>query len=100
MSNYDQYLQRARRQHGKRFTDGSLALQFRAHLHSGRRIKVRREYPSGGAYVRTGTVGVTTGWAPAFLLMHRRSDHGSSDVLSERDDIIAVQGPRGNYVPV
>lgn len=48
---------------------------------------------------RTGTVGITTGWHPAFLLMSRSSAMGSSDVLSARDVIVAVKRGR-SYVPV
>lgn len=74
------------------------AAQFAPYYGKAVRVKVIRE-SDGEPYVRTGRVGMTTGWKPAFLLVHRVSDHGSSDLLSGRDRIVAVQ--RGDtYVPV
>jgi hypothetical protein len=38
---------------------------------------------------RWGYVGLTTGWRPAFLLMKRRGQVGSSDLLNpQRDKIV------------
>jgi hypothetical protein len=76
-----------------------LAPQFAAYLGTDQRIRVQTTYPNGETWTRTGTVGVTTGWRPAFLLMRRRTDHGSSDVLRPDDRIIAVQRGR-TYEPV
>ncbi len=100
MTEFDQYLQRGRAQHGDRFNPAGLVPQFRPYFRTGTRIKVRTVYASGYEYIRTGTVGVTTGWMPAFLLMHRRTSVGSSDVLGAKDQIVAVQHARGHYVPV
>jgi hypothetical protein len=85
--------------HGERFDPSELAKEFRHYYETGERIRVVSEYAGGGTYVRTGTVGVTTGWRPAFLLIHRSSDHGSSDLLSDRDRVVAVKRGR-EYVPV
>lgn len=83
------YLDRKAREHGARWDDRDLqaARHFAPYLHSNIRIKVRN-----GLYgaVRTGTVGITTGWRPAFLLMSRSSAHGSSDVLGPHDVIVGV----------
>ena len=61
------------------------ASQFKPYFH-GPRIKVTG--PSG---TRFGTVGMTSGWRPAFLLMHRSTDIGSWDVLGPDDKIVAVK---------
>lgn len=74
-------------------SDLDAADQFRPYLHSSTRLRVRRVYPGGEVYERTGTVGKTTGWKPAYLLMHRSSDHGSSDLLGPDDKIVAVKYP-------
>lgn len=72
---------------------------FAPYLHEQIRVKVRTEYPSGHVHERTGIVGITTGWKPAFLLRARTSAHGSSDVLGAGDKIVAVK--RGSkYVAV
>lgn len=48
------------------------------------RIKVKFSHGE----VKTGTVGMTTGWKPALLLMLRSNSTGSSYILSEKDSII------------
>lgn len=94
MSTYTDYLTRAQRSHGEKFDSSSLAPQFITWFNTGQRIKVRTTYSSGETYIRTGIVGVTTGWRPAFILMHRSNAFGSSDVLDARDEVIAVQRGR------
>lgn len=94
MSRYTDYTQRGRLQHGERFTEIDLAQQFIQWFNTGQRIKVRTTYPSGETFERTGTVGVTTGWKPTFLLMHRSNAHGSWDTLGAKDEVIAVQHGR------
>ena len=74
--------------YGDQFDPSTLiaTAQFAPYLHSGQRIKVQGPWET-----RTGTVGITTGWRPAFLLMHRSNAMGSSDVLSIQDKIVGVQ---------
>lgn len=86
---YKQHL--ARRGQYTDTTDLDAASQFKPHFH-GPRIKV-----AGPAGTRFGTVGMTTGVKPAFLLMHRRTDIGSWDVLGPEDMVIAVKA-RSRYV--
>lgn len=100
MSEFNDYLNHKRSRHGDKFDVSELWEKFRPHFRSGQRIKVRRYYPETyEGYTRTGTVGVTTGTRPAFLLMHRSDASGSSDVLSEKDEIVAVQRGR-KYVTI
>jgi hypothetical protein len=96
---YQALLVRGRAKYGEKFNASNLAPQFKPYYRSGARIKVRTTFPSGQTWERTGIVGATTGWRPAFLLVHRSTNLGSSDVLSERDVVIAVQNGR-NYMPV
>ncbi len=92
--NYAAMIERRKAQYGERFDDSSLAEAFRPYLQTGQRIKVRFSFGE-----MTGTVGVTTGWKPCFLLMRRSSDRGSSWTLSTDDTITAVQRGR-QYVEV
>jgi hypothetical protein len=93
-SNFEDYLTRARAKHGEQFNSSQLAGQFVRYFRTGERIKVR--YCDEDI---TGTVGITTGWKPCFLLMRRSNATGSSYCLSARDTILAVK--RGNrYVSV
>lgn len=71
-----------------------LAPQFAGYYESGERIRVRFSYGEE----RTGTVGKTTGWRPAYLLIPRSDSTGSSDVLGAEDTVIAVKRG-GKYVP-
>ena len=99
-------LTRLATEHGAKWSDeygaDLLGSSLREHYESGRRVRVVTVYGTGPdreEYVRTGVVGLTTGWRPAFLLMHRTSDHGSSDLLRSSDVVSHVQQGRA-YVPV
>lgn len=92
---YDDYLRRARLQHGTKFSEAGLAKQFIPFFINQERIKI--ETSSGT--VLTGTIGVTTGWGPCFLLMRTSRAIGSPWTLSDSDKIIAIQRGR-KYVPV
>lgn len=97
MTRFEEYIERKRAQYGDKFDETDLLPQFRPFFDSGERIRVSTQYEE--PYVRTGTVGVTTGWRPAFLLMHRSNAHGSSDLLGPRDKIVAVKRGR-TYEPI
>lgn len=56
---------------------------------TGARVEVTSTYADGETFVRRGRVSTTTGWRPAFILMHRRSDSGSWDVLGPNDRVTA-----------
>lgn len=84
-TNYQQAIDRGIARHGRQFDPSCLAMQFAEAFNSGARIIVETRYTNGEVYQRRGTVGISGGWRPTFLLMHRRSDHGSSDVLGMTD---------------
>lgn len=73
MNRYSDLINRAKAQHGEQFDDSNINKDFIRHYESNARIEV--EYY--GEVIR-GRIGVTTGWKPCFLLMRRKSDHGSS----------------------
>jgi hypothetical protein len=86
---YEDYLSRKRAEYAD-FDPSQLAPAFIPFFHTGQRIKVR--FSSGEE--KTGTVGVTTGWRPAFLLMLKSSAHGSSEVLGAGDVPVAIKKGR------
>lgn len=98
MSAFNDAVRRGIERHGEKFDSSALLAvdsTIRQLYGTFTRVKV-----ANGEYVRTGRIGITTGWRPAFLLMHRSSDHGSSDVLGPNDRVIAVQRRNnGPYVP-
>jgi hypothetical protein len=84
---------RGKAEHGERFDSSVLESAHPSILDayaSGLRVRVTRLYPDGTSHTRTGIVSTTTGWRPAFLLMHRANAHGSWDVLDECDQVTAT----------
>jgi hypothetical protein len=73
---FEDYLKKKRAQYGT-FDDSALDRRFVAAYNDGQRIRVK--FPWGD--VKTGTVDVTTGWKPVFLLMRNSRSTGSSDIL-------------------
>ncbi len=65
-----------------------LAPAFAPYYKNGVRIRVTD--PATG-FTRTGTVGRTMGWKPSYMLMHRSSSRGSWDLLTVRDEVVAVK---------
>lgn len=103
MTRYDNLLARGRARHGAAFDDSALDPRFRRWYDSGERVRVAYTFPSdpgrGDTQYTTGTIGATTGSRPAFLLMRKRTDRGSSYVIGPRDVVVAVKRGRV-YVPV
>lgn len=90
MTRFEEYCARGVQRHGDRFKVPTGAAFIDAFNKGPEyRVKVRTVFASGDVHERWGYVSATTGWAPAFLLMHRRGAHGSSDLLYDgRDEII------------
>lgn len=99
MTKFEEYCERQRRRYGDKFTTAQMPEKFVRYYNSGERVKVRTTYGETEVYERTGTISTSTGWAPIFLLMRRVTSLGSSDVLGERDEIVAVKRGR-KYVEV
>lgn len=103
MRSYDDLLRRGRARHGERFDPSALETSFVRWYESGDRIKVEYVIPGdpgkGDILTAYGTVGVTTGWRPAFLLMRSANARGSSYVIGPNDRVAAVKRG-GKYVEV
>jgi hypothetical protein len=94
---YEQRLTRGHAQHGQAFNASDLEAchpSIRTAFVTGARVRVRTTYSNGEVYERTGTVSTTTGWRPAFILIHRSTDTGSSDVLGTADEVVAIKRGR------
>jgi hypothetical protein len=87
------FIERKRAEYGEKFDPSALEPVFIPYFESQARIEVVTKYPEGEAYKRRGRVGVTTGWRPTFLLMHRISDVGSGDVLGPNDKVVKEIAP-------
>ena len=90
--NYRDFINRSTLRYGKEFDPSNLDNRFLKYYENGERIKVRFY----GDMELTGTVGVTTGWKPVFLLMRNLNSIGSSWTLASKDiQILAVK--KGRY---
>lgn len=86
LRDFQAYLARKRYEFGDRFDPSDLSPKFIPYYESGQRIIVRLP---GGEEER-GYVHITTGWKPAFLLIHRRSDLGSATLLRDSYTIVGT----------
>ena len=93
---FESYLDRAKRTHGARFSAEHLASQFIPYFRSNERITVLFRASSTGEVidVRRGTIGITGGWVPCFLLMLTSRSIGSSHTLSAHDSIGTMEDYR------
>ncbi len=83
MRNYQELITRKQQEHGNKFDASDLNQEFVKHYNSGERITVDFGYEK-----KRGTIGVTTGWKPCFLLMLRRDSQGSSYTIGKNDKVV------------
>jgi hypothetical protein len=77
--------------YGKKFSDKSLNKEFIPYFENGARVEVSFRNQAGKEYeVRRGTIGITTGWIPCFLLMLKINSHGSSYTIGKNDKVLRV----------
>lgn len=93
MTAYEDFIERKTREYGDRFDPSDLDQRFIPFFRTGDRVKVQSIYEERFEF---GTVGVTTGWKPAFLLVHRWTDHGSTTILDSSYVLVAVK-PHGAF---
>lgn len=92
MTAYSDMLARFRVRHGDKLDLSDMDGRFAQFYGTGARIGVRWHADDEGP-IEYGTVSVTTGWKPCFLLMHRVGDSGSSTLLDDHVDIVSVKYP-------
>ncbi len=90
LTHYEEYLERKQHEYGAKFDASDLDVRFASFYRTGTRIKVA----DLDGETHCGTVGATTGWKPAFLLMHNSRCIGSSTVLGPNYKIVAVKRGR------
>jgi hypothetical protein len=83
MTKFEDLIDKKCKEYGSKFDDSELATQFIPYYNNGKRIKVL-DYGT----VVSGTVGVTTGWKPVFILIRTSRSLGSSYTLSSKNEII------------
>ena len=65
----------------------NISSQFIPYYENGKRIKVQYTYGKDKE-IKSGTVGMTTGWKPVFILMLRSNSTGSSYILTDKEIIL------------
>lgn len=88
MTRYEDFIERKKREYGSKFDSSDLDKRFVKYFDSGQRIKVTFSYGES----ESGTVGITTGWKPVFLLMKTSRSHGSSTFLNK--SVIKIEVPK------
>lgn len=93
---YQEFLSRKRSEYGAQFDSSELDPRFVPYYENGKRIWV-----NDFGHVTSGTVGVTTGWRPVFLLISSSRAMGSSTTLTKKTKILGEVGVykprRGQY---
>ena len=88
-SAFEEYCTKGRRQYGAKFDPSGLADKYVGYYNSGERITVGFVDGDGQVFeVKTGTVGVTGGHKPSFMLMLTKRSTGSSYLLGVRDVVL------------
>lgn len=77
-----------KKQYGDKFSTKDLSAQFVHAFNMGNTYRIQVDF----GYAKTwGYVGITTGWVPCFMLMRRRGQHDSSQLLKATDKIISTR---------
>jgi len=84
MTKYTEYILRKKSEFGSKFDSSELNKRFIKHFNSGKRIGVKFNYGE----TKRGTIGVTTGWKPVFILMLTSRSMGSSHTIGKKDKVI------------
>jgi hypothetical protein len=84
MNTYDNYLEMEQDEYGNKFNASELSKKFIPFYENQERIKVK--FSSGD--IKSGRIGITTGWKPSFMLMLTTRSLGSSWLLNNKDKII------------
>ena len=83
MKKYNDYVAKKKEEYGKKMDLTDINAEFIPAFESGERITVEFAYGER----KRGTIGVTTGWKPIFLLMLRKDSRGSSWTIHKNDHI-------------
>lgn len=88
-SEFSNFLKRKHAQFEDQFDSSDLDSRFIEFFKTNTRLKIQT-----CGMIITGTVGVTTGWKPCFLLMRTKRSIGSVWTLGKNDRIIGIK-PEG-----
>jgi hypothetical protein len=91
MKSYQEFIERKKREHGKKFSEKNINRDFIKYYENGARVEVGYYFKEGAEVeIKRGTIGITTGWQPCFLLMLTKRSIGSSYIINENCKILKV----------
>lgn len=85
MRSYQEFTETKKHEFGEKFDASDLNPEFVPYFESGKRVEVDFGYEK-----KRGTIGVTTGWKPCFLLMLTKRSIGSSHTIGKDAKVIKV----------
>lgn len=86
MRNYQEFLERKKREYGTLFDPSYLNPDFIKYFESQERIEVKFSWGE----IRRGRVGITGGWKPIFILLLTKRSLGSSWTIRNEDQFVKV----------
>lgn len=88
MNPFKEYLERKKsvKEYGNEFDSSDLDRRFAGYYGTKIRLKIKTY-----GHIMYGTVGVTAGWKPSFILMANSRSQGSSAVLNSNCEILGVK---------
>jgi len=84
--NYKEFIKRKKEEYGSKFNTSDINEKFIPYYESQQRITIG----FGHGEVKRGTVGVTTGWKPAFILILTKRSKSSSYIIDNDCQILAI----------
>lgn len=83
------YIDRETKEYGDKFDPSELHEKFVRYYENGERITVSFRDKNGNEYAKKrGTIGVSTGWRPCFLLILTKRSLGSSWTIGKNDEVL------------
>ena len=86
--NYKEYVDNKMKRYGIEFDTSDLNENFIPYFESGERVTVKFSYGE----IKRGTIGISSGWKPIFLLMLTKRSSGSSYTINKLDEIKRIGG--------
>ena len=85
--NYKEYVDNKMKRYGIEFDTSDLNENFIPYFESGERVTVKFSYGE----IKRGTIGISSGWKPIFLLMLTKRSSGSSYTIGKQDQIARIE---------
>lgn len=96
MNPFKEYLERKKsvKEYGDEFDSSDLDRRFAGYYGTKTRLKIKvYSHIKDYSHIMYGTVGVSSGWKPVFILLASSRAQGSSAVLNSNCEILGVKRP-------